>query len=253
MITIIHTDDEMEFIHHFKKLVTAIPDIEYKGGFTNAQEAYNFLANNLIDVLFLDVDMPGKNGLWLAEELKEQKIDIIFVTAHAGFAVQAFEACAIDFIIKPVTKKNIENAIARYKLKKEKNQRILMEQMNEFYNNYIPKDSAPKRIFINDLSGIHIIDLSEVMYFTANKNYTEIFLKDGSKKTSSKNLKIYSDALANNQEFSRIHKSYIINKNFAKTILKNSKKHQVHVVMSDGKMLEMSYLKSELLIKELSI
>ena len=238
-IRIVHIDDDSETLLHCKILFQANPLIDYISGFTNTEDAINFLKEVKVDLIFCDIQMPGNNGLWLANNLPFLA-PIVFITAHSGFAVEAFEACALHYLIKPLSEEQIINVLDRFKNQELKNS-FLKEQVAQFYNQYLPqnKQDYPNRIYINNIGKIIIINLSEVLYMVGAGNYTKFTMVNGDIHTSSKNLKVYDDAILYHPDFIRVHRSYLVNKKYIKQILK-SNKQLWFVEMQNNEKLELS-------------
>lgn len=238
-IKIIHIDDEAKTIEYCKKIFSLNSVISYENGFLNAKEAINFLDDNKVDLIFCDIEMPVYNGLWLANNLP-YSIPIVFITAHTGFAVGAFEACALHYLIKPFTIEHLNLVIERFQNQHSK-QTFSKEQVAQFYNNYLPQNSQtqPTRIYINNIGKIIIVNLSELMYLNGVGNYTKFYMSNGDIHTSSKSLKVYADALEYNNDFIRIHRAHLVNKKNVKQILKTNQQ-QWFAEMNNGEKLELS-------------
>lgn len=238
-INIIHIDDDTKTLDYCKKIFTNHPALNYRGGFTKPSDAIDFLANEQIDLVFCDIEMPTHNGLWVANHLP-YKIPIVFVTAHTGYAVDAFEACALHYLIKPFSASQLANVLERFNPKELKNVN-LQEQVSQFYNNYLPQNNTtyPNKIYISGIGKIIIIDLSNVLYIEGLNNYTKFVMLNKEEHTSSKNLKNYTDALTYHPSFVRIHRSYLVNKNNVIKIHKHSNQ-QWYAEMSNGEKLELS-------------
>lgn len=222
MITAIHIDDELRSIEQMKASVKKVPGLSVKASFTSPREALKWLEKNEVDLIFLDVEMNEKNGLDFAMEQLPHSPEIIFVTAHTSFALKAFEACALDYLVKPVYAEKIIASIERWNIKKNKRtsglQQPLNEQVNELVNNYLGEAAYPSRVFVSMVGEIRVVKLSEVIYFVASGPYTKISLENGNAVTCSESIKSYAESLTNHPGFVRIHRSYLINKDFISSI-----------------------------------
>ncbi|HLZ16123.1 MAG TPA: LytTR family DNA-binding domain-containing protein [Cyclobacteriaceae bacterium] len=109
---------------------------------------------------------------------------------------------------------------------------------------------SPKRILLNTQGQILVLDLDDIIFLKSSSNYTIIKMRDGTRYTSSKHLKSYSETIDANPDFLRIHRSSIINKNFVKAIFRKS--HKTYVLMKDNEELDVSAKKRELILTELS-
>lgn len=250
-IRIVQVDDQLAQLETVKNLLTGFKNIELVNQFTSATEALDFILANDIDLAILDIEMPDKDGFWLAKKLTTTNTLIVFLTSHPQYTLQAFEACAIHYILKPITKKLLEEVINRSAkikgLNAEKNTVIQSKQITELIENYLDKTSYPKRIFINNIQKTTILKLDEVLYMTSAGSYTVFKTIHGEKFTSSKLLKTYCDALQNHPDFIRIHRANLINKKYVKSILRD--KHKIIIQMSNDEELEASTQKREEIYK----
>lgn len=116
---IIIIDDEKSLLIILKKMLSKISQIDIVGIFQDTHEADQFLKNHLVDMIFMDINMPGENGLDFAKRLSGEmpSIDIVFLTAYREYALEAFEVYAFDYIVKPISQerliKTIDRAIKR--------------------------------------------------------------------------------------------------------------------------------------------
>ncbi|HUC82957.1 MAG TPA: LytTR family DNA-binding domain-containing protein [Flavisolibacter sp.] len=239
MIIAIHVDDDPRSIELMKLAADEVADLDLKASFLSGASALEWLAHNNVDIIFLDVEMPEKNGLDLANELAAYSSDVIFVTAHTGFAIKAFEACALDYLVKPIYAEKLRSSLERYlyrksKLKKESlsSQVPVKEQVDELINNYMSDGSYPRRIFVSMVGEIRVINLDDVIYFGASGPYTKIYLTSGEIVTCSESIKLYSESLEKHPGYVRIHRSYLINKQYISSILR--KPGNISVKMSNG-------------------
>src|SRR5690349_2478297 len=117
-------DDEPDGIRTLSKMLELhCPDVEIVASCTNAVTAMDKLQEMNPDVLFLDIRMPGKNGFEMLTELHEKDFEVIFVTAHNEYMLQAFQFSAVDYLMKPVDEDRLMEAVDRVKkrLHREKN------------------------------------------------------------------------------------------------------------------------------------
>ena len=183
--------------------------------------------------------MPTHNGLWVANNLP-YTVPIVFITAHTGFAIGAFEACALHYLIKPFTAEHLNIVLERFQNQQSK-QPFLNEQISQFYNQYLSQNqhNCPSRIYINNIGKIIIVNLQDLMYLNGVVNYTKFYMVNGDIHTSSKSLKVYADALVYNKDFIRIHRAHLVNKKNVKQILKTNQQ-QWFAEMNNGEKLELS-------------
>jgi two-component system LytT family response regulator len=150
---------------------------------------------------------------------------LVFVTAHSEYGIQAVKANAVDYLLKPVSIKELQQTV-----KKLVELKLKAVPGNGKSNNYHDK------IIISQLQGFTIFDVDDVLRLTADDNYTTIFLKDKNKITASKTLKHFEEILPQDN-FVRIHRSEIINIHYLKEI---SYVDGGSVVMKDGTIIAIS-------------
>ena len=162
----------------------------------NATEAYKSLAVHKIDLLLLDIEMPGISGIELVKGLGETKPLIIFISAQKEYAAEAFDLNVVDFITKPVTPDRFLQAIIKAK---------------EIYRvkNLLVGPTKDDFIFIRDSGVIRRLKLSDINYLEAKGDYVRIYLDDKIHSIHS-SLKSVEDKLPADT-FIRVHRSFIIN------------------------------------------
>jgi two-component SAPR family response regulator len=108
-------DDEPHALERFERMVSDITELELCGLFETGEQLLGYLRENPLDAVFLDIEMPGINGLQLSEQIQNlnENIEIIFVTAFNQYAVEAFELQAVDYIMKPLTEERLGKTIRR--------------------------------------------------------------------------------------------------------------------------------------------
>lgn len=108
-------DDEAHVLERFGRMISDVTELKLCGLFETGEQLLAYLRENPLDAVFLDIEMPGTNGLQLAEQIQSlnEYIDIIFVTAFNQYAVEAFELQAMDYIIKPLTEERLGKTIRR--------------------------------------------------------------------------------------------------------------------------------------------
>ena len=176
------------------KLLEQVPDMIIAGTCASAMEASTFLSQNKIDLLFLDIEMPGMNGIELLQSLQERPLTI-FTSANKGYAIEAFELNVVDYIVKPVLLPRLVKTIRRAtELLREEDVTI-----NEIANDYI---------FIKDGKTIRKILFKDIYYIEAKGDYVKIHFADKNYVIHT-SLKILEEKLSA-KDFIRVHRSYIV-------------------------------------------
>ncbi|SCP96006.1 response regulator [Anaerobium acetethylicum] len=115
MILIAAVDDERHVLERFERMVSEIEGVKLCGLFETGEELIEYMKCNPLDAVFLDIEMPGGNGMELAVRIQDlnRNIEIIFITAYGQYAVEAFDINALDYILKPLKKERLEKSIER--------------------------------------------------------------------------------------------------------------------------------------------
>jgi|SRR5690606_24303809 two-component system LytT family response regulator len=236
-------DDE---VHCIESLViylnTLFPEmvIEYKSN--KVQEAVDRLSNMDIDLLFLDIEMPGLSGFELLEQLPNRKFDVIFTTAYSQYAVQAFKARAINYLLKPIDGDELRAAVDEWKteLPNRQGADTQLEQLLE----HLKKEGILKnKISVPISDGYEFIEVDRIMYCQSDRNYTTLFLSDGRNVLISKTMKEVENTL-DNFFFIRVHRSYLVNPNYLKEYHRND---GGYLTMQDNKEIPISQQKRDLI------
>jgi two-component system LytT family response regulator len=206
------------------------PNVTVVGEAANVDEALVLIRNTDLDLVFLDVEMPYGNAFDLLEKVGGVEFETIFVTAYNHYAIDALNAHASYYLMKPISIDELIKAIdyvTEIKTKVEALQdQVLVPKLNTVHG----------KITIPQQSGFEVINTADILYCKADDNYTEIFLNTNKKKLVSKTLKYFEDVL-NDANFARVHKSYLVNVN---EIVKYHKGKGGSVTLSNGKEIVIS-------------
>ena len=224
MIRAIVADDEELALDSLLHLLKHESDFTIINTCSNGIEAFKACSAAKPDVVFLDIQMPGLNGLEVAELITEFNILIVFITAFDEYAVQAFETHAIDYLLKPVNRQRLEQCLIRVRER-------LKEQVQIDFANSL-KNLKPlqiQRIAVKEKNKVHIIELNEIIFFEAQGDYAAIFSAKGL--FLKKETLAYLEKALPQEKFLRVHRSLIVNMDFLEriennntAILKNGKK-----------------------------
>lgn len=132
---IIIVDDESLSLRYMQRLCLEIPHIEVAGCFQNADEAIDFMQENTVDIALLDIEMPGYTGMELAAQMKKvcPGIGVIFITGYEEYALEAFRIDAVDYIMKPCDKEQLEKAFSKAtRLRPVKSERLVIKTFGYF-------------------------------------------------------------------------------------------------------------------------
>ncbi len=185
------------------------PQVVVKGEAANVVEALQLAIAAQPDVVFLDIEMPGKSGLQLVEELQNAclQCDVIFTTAYNKYAVQAFRLSAVDYLLKPIDESQLIEAVE--KVTGRKNAANGNERLGQLVENL--KSGTQDTLSIPIINGYQFVSVGSIVSITADGSYVNIVLADGTTMVVSKNLKYFEQALEGFPQFVRVHRSYLIN------------------------------------------
>ncbi|MGZ3904879.1 MAG: LytR/AlgR family response regulator transcription factor, partial [Bacteroidia bacterium] len=161
-------DDERLARQELKSLLAEHKDIEIIAECTNAAEAKEKVAALKPDVVFLDIQMPGKNGLELAQELTPVP-ELVFITAHDEFALRAFEVNALDYLLKPIQPERLQEAIKKLMSKEEG------EPMSEEFRTVLTDED---QVFLKDGERCWFVKLANVRLFESEGNYVRVHFEN---------------------------------------------------------------------------
>jgi two-component system LytT family response regulator len=234
-------DDEGDGIRTLQKLLARhCPQVEVAATCTNAVAAKQQIDLIKPDVVFLDIQMPGKTGLELLTEIETKNFEVVFVTAYNEYMLQALQYSAADYLLKPVDEDRLVEAVQRVERRIAEGKRE--EQTGALLHNLSKAgDPTQMRLCLPTIKGFLVLKLEEIIYCEAERSYTVFHLGGGKTVTVSKPLLDY-DSLLQDTSFLRIHKSFLIN-------LLHVKEYQRGegglVIMSDGAEIEVSRRKKD--------
>lgn len=193
------------------------------------------------DLVFLDIEMPHKNGFDVLNETKEYNYKVVFTTAYDQFAIKAFKFSAIDYLLKPIDITELQQAVEKAK----QNSGSLDEKMKLFFQQYQPQNNK-ELIALPVGDAMQFFKQDDIIRCESDSNYTYIFLTSGKKILLAKTLKEIEEALSG-LSFFRIHQSHLVNMNH---VSKFSKSEGSYVVMTDGSTLNISRNRKDLFMEQ---
>jgi DNA-binding LytR/AlgR family response regulator len=194
MRTLIIDDNEIARLT-LRELARQLKGLVIIGEFASAMEAYQFMQENEVDLLLLDIEMPGMSGIELTQHLGEKAPIIVFTSSKSDYAAEAFELSVADYIVKPVTPARFLQSIERA--------RELLESRQQRY-----QVSPDEFIFIRDSNVIRKINLDDILFAEAMGDYVKIHTPQRFYAIHA-TLKAVEERLPANR-FIRVHRSYIV-------------------------------------------
>ncbi|MCO5261052.1 MAG: LytTR family DNA-binding domain-containing protein [Crocinitomicaceae bacterium] len=194
------------------------PEIEVIGEAERKDQAKAIIEASQPDVVFLDIRMPSNaEGFELLEEIEEKSFQVVFVTAFKDYAIKAFNASAVYYLLKPIDIEELQTAVKKLVESKEiynenpSNYSTYFDSLKNLSNNLL-RNKPNNRIAVSHTKGLKIIEDDTILHLEASGNCTTIYFKDGTRYLDTRTLKIYEEIL-DEAKFARIHKSHIINLN----------------------------------------
>lgn len=248
MIKVLLIDDEEKarnILSYF--LSTLVPEIAEVRQADSVDNALAMLNDFTPDIVFLDIEMPNKNGFDFLLELNKPSFDVIFTTAYNQYAIQAIRFSALDYLLKPVDPDELKNAVQRYLEKKESS-----EQKEQLFNNLVQnieqKDIKDFKIAVPSSDGVHFFVVDDILRLEADSSYTNIHLVNQRPFLASKTLKHFEEMLED-FHFIRTHKSHLVNSKHI-TRISNDKEF---VLLTDGSRVEVARRKKDEVQQQLHI
>jgi len=214
MLNVLIADDEILAREAIKMLLSTQADVSVINEAEDGKKAKDSISRLQPNVVFLDIQMPGLTGIELAGHIPSDCV-IIFITAHNGYAVSAFETHAVDYLLKPFEDDRFYEALDRARKIVQESQAIVSPALPDTLKELVePKNNQYiERLIVRDPGRIRLIDVEQVTFITGAGNYAEVHLKDGTQILHRETLAALEAQLDPNQ-FIRIHRSSIVRRSF---------------------------------------
>lgn len=201
MISTIAIDDEPLALKLVCNYIEKTPSLELINSFDNPMDAIDFLRENNIELVFLDIHMPDLSGVEFAR-LLDKKTKVIFTTAYDNYALEGFKLDAVDYLLKPFGYKDFLKAA-------EKAEKLIGYEQAEKTKEEISSNN--EFLFLKSEYKIRRINFNDILYVEGLKDYVKVFLRHGEKPIMSlSSLKALEKKLPESK-FMRIHRSFIVN------------------------------------------
>lgn len=229
-------DDEPLARERVRTLLDGDPDITVAGEASHGKDALKILSDSAIDLVFLDIQMPELDGLRLIEKIPSDRMPlIIFTTAYDSFAVKAFDLNAIDYLLKPFTKKRFLQALAKAKEQfRSDDKDLLSSRMLSTMQSILQKKQYPDRIVVKSDGKIQFVPVNDILWAESDANYINLH-------TTNERL-VMRETMTNFAQrldpslFLRSHRSVIVNVNSIKEI-KPWLSDELVIVLNNGTQL----------------
>lgn len=190
-------DDELPALTGLTQLLRMYcPEVEVIGCVQTVEQAMKFFTESDPEIVFLDVQLKDKNGFALIELATAKNCSVVFVTAHREFAAHAFRVDALDYLLKPVFFKDLQDAVARTILRRQKKNSGTMR--------------ADYKVRISTSTGIQFVPCKDIVCIQGEGKYSTIYTTDRKEQIVSRNIGAYEEELAEHGFF-RVNKSWLVN------------------------------------------
>ncbi len=212
MISSVIIDDDSRAIQSLEFILDDINLVSNKASVQSIDEAKKQITHHDPDIVFLDIELSGENGFELLQNMRSKKFEVICVSGHPSYALDAIKNKVFDFLVKPVIPEELEATIKKF-------------------NESVQSKAIPgTKILLNTINGLEFYQLIEIVRIESDGNYSNIFLNNSKKILSTKSLRYFEDVMPSNQ-FWRINRTDIINLNHIQQI---SRGRYPEVTLSNG-------------------
>lgn len=248
MIKVLIVDDEQKarsILEHYLKTLT--PQVTEIRQVDSADAAIEILKTYEPGIVFLDVEMPHKNGFDFLVQLNDPAFDVIFTTAYNQYAIQAIRFSALDYLLKPVDPDELTTAVQRH-LEKQESAQQKKELFDNLVKNIEKKEVKDFKIAVPSSEGVYFFMIEDILRLEADRSYTHIHLVNKKPFIASKTLKHFEEML-DEFKFIRTHKSHLVNPKHITRITNDNE----YVLLTDGSKVEVSRRKKEEVQQQLNL
>lgn len=210
-------------------LKNSFHEIELIGTYSCVSDAIHGLNLLTPDLVFLDIELEDGKGFDVLKELGEISFEVIITTVHQTYMLEAIKHSALDYIMKPVERDELLEALNRFKKKQSKPKAEVKESV------------STKRLVLPNQEGLILVEISDILRLESDGPYTTLHLKGNRKQVSSKNLGFYESALSDHSFF-RTHHSHLVNLSHVVNYVRGE---GGHVVLTDQSIAPVSRRKKD--------
>jgi two-component system LytT family response regulator len=245
MITALIVDDEPYSCEVLATLLERYcPEVQVLDICYTAEEALSAIGNQMPQLLFLDIEMPFMNGFELLCRIPEINFEVVFTTSYDQYALKAIKFSALDYLLKPIDKDELQRAVGKISPGKRT---ISHEQIRLLLDRLEHPSVTVSKIAIPTLEGLQMISTASIVHCDADRNYTIIHTRERQKVIASRTLKEIEEILED-APFLRVHHSHLVNLN---EIEKYVRGEGGYLQMSNGAHIDVSRSRKENLLQKL--
>ena len=222
------------------------PNILVAGEGATLQESVGLVQQTKPDLLLLDISLPDGTGFDLLKQVTDKSFEVIFITAHDQYAIEAFKCSAIDYLLKPVAYPDLQNALQ--KVAQRIQEKHFTRHWTTLAHNLGQRNPYQKKLAIASSDGYFFVEISDIVRLESHSNYTHFYFREAKKLVASHTLGYY-EALLPADKFCRIHHSHLVNVDFIERYTREGAGGTV--IMKDGSSLQVSQRKKENFLEQL--
>jgi two-component system LytT family response regulator len=247
MYSAVIIDDEEDGIHVLVQFLSEFTSVKVKvaGTATNLDEGIQIIRNTNPEIVFLDIDMPGKNGMAIYNYFNEPAFRIIFVTAYKQYAIDALNHSASGYLLKPISFVDLQELLL--KVTKELNQEQQQRELDDRINLLSSAEMTGKNIILDVENGFIMENTRNIEYCYANQSYSVVVLHTKKEIVVTKPLKSLQELLPPNQ-FYRTHKSYLVNVFYIRKFFRGN---ESYVILKSGAKIVVSVRTSAIISNDI--
>ncbi len=235
-------DDELSSLQNLRqKLEEYCPRVKVVASVQSPEEAIPIIRSNNPDLLFLDIKMPRMSGFCMLEELGSYDAEVIFTTAYNQFAIDAIRISAFDYLLKPLSITDLQNAVNRFSPEGTKQTR---ERLNVLRQSLREDKTKENKIAIPTGSGLEFVMIKDILRVESSSNYSRIYLSTGQNLLVTRLLKDFEEILLPHGFF-RVHKSHLINLGYIRKYIRGD---GGQIVMENGDIVDVARRKKEVFL-----
>ncbi len=240
-------DDERSSLQNLQqKLTEFCPDISVIASAEKPEDAILLIRQHKPDVIFLDIEMPRMSGLRMLNELTDYTGEIIFTTAYNHYAVDAIRISAFDYLVKPISITELQNAVARLLKYKQSETK---ERLDILRQSLTERKSQEDKIAVPTSDGMEFILIKNILHIESSSNYSKIYFTDGKHMLVTKLLKDFEDLLMP-YKFYRVHNSHLINLSCIKKYIRGD---GGQVILQDDTYIDVARRKKDEFLRLISL
>ena len=236
-------DDELNSLQNLEqKIIEFCPDVTIMGKSQEPEEAIAMIRLLQPDVVFLDIEMPRISGFRVLEALGDSSLQIIFTTAYNHYAIEAIRSSAFDYLVKPISVEELQNAVNRL-LQKQNNHHL--EKLNVLRKGLQENKSQEDSIAIPTSEGMELVQIKQIVRIESLSNYSKLYLVTGQTFVVTRLLKDFEEMLSG-YRFYRVHHSHVINLFYVKKYIRGE---GGQVVLQNGETIDVARRKRDEFLK----